>query len=327
MRKKINYLAFIVMCFCFFLARPDALMNCEYSDGKLTAKFSIKDDGSIKGSATINGTIDNNKIKNESQGIENWRKVFDVGDSAINIIGVNYYNTNKTCPPYSVFVKREFQYDFAVSNEENLKEFEKYGKSHDAYTILPLVSSNKTTGDDVKHEGGSCMEYTSKKSCEHNDYFACIWNETNFGSFCNTDRLMYVQCGDAFDIPHQIPSLFSMFVNLLKIATPIVLVIMGVISLLKSLTASKEDELKKAQQSLIKKMVAAAMVFFIISIVQFVILKVADTAEQDNVSSCLSCFLNNDCSNNVYYKTNVAGKYICKYVNGDKSTFTCKGNE
>lgn len=173
----------------------------------------------------------------------------------------------------------------------------------------------------------SCAGYSYESSCTQNDYYSCIWNKTNFGDYCNTDNLMYVQCGDAFDIPHQVPSLFSMFVNLLKIATPIVLVVIGVISLLKSLTASKEDELKKAQQSLIKKAIAAAMVFFVISIVQFVILKVADTAEQGNVSSCLSCFLNNDCSNNVYYKTNVAGTYKCTYVNGNKSTFDCKGNE
>jgi hypothetical protein len=68
------------------------------------------------------------------------------------------------------------------------------------------------------------------------------------------------------------------------------------------------------------------MVFFVISIVQFVILKVADTGEQDDISSCLTCFLNNDCENSVYYKTNVAGRYICTYLESG-STFQCKGNK
>ena len=337
MKNKFSYVILFLMMFSIFVIKTNAL-TCEYSDGKLSATFEINEKKKTVSDATINGTLnssDETNIKNESQGIENWDSIFEPWNNPddpkkISMKGQDYYKNNNECPPYAVFVDRTGQYDFAVSTESHLPEFEKYGKTKDGYAIMPLVSSTKdpeTSGDDIKHEGGSCMEYTSKKSCENNDYFACIWNETNFGSFCNTDRLMYVQCGDAFDIPHQIPSLFSMFVNLLKIATPIVLVIMGVITLLKSLAASKEDELKKAQQSLIKKMIAAAMVFFVISIVQFVILKVADTGEQDNVSSCLSCFLNNDCSNNVYYKTNVGGKYICKYVNGNKSTFTCKGNE
>ena len=49
------------------------------------------------------------------------------------------------------------------------------------------------------------------------------------------------------------------------------------------------------QVPLIKKIIAAVMVFFVISIVQFVISKVADSSEQGGIESCLSCFLNNSC--------------------------------
>ena len=177
---------------------------------------------------------------------------------------------------------------------------------------------------------GGCSGYTDGKSaCENNAYYSCIWNETEYGDYCNTDTLLYVSCGDAFDIPHQTPSLISFLVNLLKIATPIILIFISVITLLKALAASKEDEIKKAQSSLIKKVIAAVMVFFVISIVQFVIMKVADSSETDNISKCLTCFLNNDCEDSIYYKTNVAGTYTCTYVSGDKKgeSFTCKGNE
>jgi len=181
---------------------------------------------------------------------------------------------------------------------------------------------------------GGCSGYTYKTSCEHNKFYSCIWNENVFGtSYCNTDKLIYVQCGDAFDIPYQAPQIISFAVNLLKIATPIILIIISIIALLKAISASNEDEIKKAQKGLVKKVIAAVMVFFIISIVQFVVMKVADTnnsagaSEADNLSNCLSCFLNNDCGNNAYYKTNVFGKYECTYFNDINNPIECKGNK
>lgn len=166
---------------------------------------------------------------------------------------------------------------------------------------------------------GGCSGYTYEYSCNYNEHYACIWNDNKYGTYCNTDQLVYIRCGDIFDIPVQAPETFSLCVNLLKIGTPIILIIVSIIALLKSLAASSEDEIKKAQKGLIRKLIAAVMVFFVISIVQFVTLKVADTdnsrgaSEADNLSTCLTCFLNNDCGSNVYYKTSVLGEYECTY--------------
>lgn len=177
-----------------------------------------------------------------------------------------------------------------------------------------------------KQDLGSCAGYTQPSSCNNNNFYACIWNETEYGNYCNTDNLLYVACGESFDIPNRVPEITSLLVNLLKVGTPIILILVSVITLFKAITASKEDEIKKAQSSLIKKIIAAVMVFFIVSIVQFVISKVADSSEQGGIESCLSCFLNNDCENSVYYKTNVGGKYICTYIDGS-GTFQCKGSK
>lgn len=196
--------------------------------------------------------------------------------------------------------------------------------------FLMIISSNvvyaATSSEEQKQNMGSCMGYTHEKSCEYNNYYSCIWNETKYGDFCNTDELLYVKCGDAFDIPYQAPSIIAFAVNLLKIATPIILIMVSIVSMLKALAASKEDEIKKAKSSLIKKLIAAALVFFVISIVQFVILKVADTSEKNNISDCLSCFLNNDCEDSVYYKNNVGGDFKCKYLKSGKIE-DCKGNK
>lgn len=162
------------------------------------------------------------------------------------------------------------------------------------------------------------VQWETESSCEKKGY---VWNKDGY---CNTDNLQYVMCGDAHDIPAQIPSLISMAVNLLKIATPIVLIIVSIITLVKATMASKEDEIKKAQQSLVRKVIAAVMVFMIISIVQFVVLKVADDEDQKSIPSCMSCFLNNNCRGVKYFKNNVNGQYFCTKVNNPSEPVECE---
>ena len=91
--------------------------------------------------------------------------------------------------------------------------------------------------------------------------------------------------------------------------------------------ASKEDEMQKATQGLKRRVIAAAMVFFVISIVQFVIFKVADSSETGSIGDCLSCFINNKCDGSEYFKTNVNGRYECHYLNNINSAQTCPEDE
>ena len=85
--------------------------------------------------------------------------------------------------------------------------------------------------------------------------------------------------------------------------------------LIKAITSQKEDEMKKARGALIKKLIAAVLIFFTVSIVQFVIKIAADNSETGSLENCLECFLNNDCDGSMYY-TDGYGK--CYNVsNGD----------
>jgi len=195
-------------------------------------------------------------------------------------------------------------------------------------TALLSYTQNRVSTETIG-EVDSCLTFNNEFDCEHADGIACLWVENDDvpgdqGGYCNVDKLTYVACGDATDIPSQAPMIISLAVNLLKIATPIILIFVSVISLVKALASSKEDEIKKAQGSLAKKAIASAMAFFVISIVQFVIMKVADSAEIGNISSCLSCFLNNDCGNTSYYKTVLAGssEATCTII-GTGETLDC----
>ena len=75
----------------------------------------------------------------------------------------------------------------------------------------------------------------------------------------------------------------------IKIAVPVLLVIFGMLDLFKGLTAQKEDEIKKGQQLFIKRLISAAIIFFVISVVQ---LLVSFVAGDEGIMNCASCFIN-----------------------------------
>ncbi len=57
------------------------------------------------------------------------------------------------------------------------------------------------------------------------------------------------------------------FLTLLQIAIPVGLIIFGSIDLGKAVIAGKEDEIKSNQQVLLKRILAAILVFFVITFV------------------------------------------------------------
>ena len=282
--RKFRFLLFtLLICFLFTnVVNAAKQLECEYGMGHNTYRVVYLLNGDVSQVSKIYKT--NDYVTEE-----------DVTSTYTSWFSVNI-KENDTCPKV-----------ITTSSGEELKLFS---------------SSSSTQGGIVTDSGSSsCVNYKTKPSCKNSGStgdVACVWNETKYGNYCNVDNLMFVACGDAIDIPYQVPGLISFLVNLLKIATPIILIVISIISLLKALAASNEDEIKKAQKSLIRKIAAAVLVFFVISIVQFVIFIVADDeiqsdynnlTEVDNLSDCLNCFLNNDCEENIYYRTNIGGDY------------------
>lgn len=99
--------------------------------------------------------------------------------------------------------------------------------------------------------------------------------------------MFLVNCG-TFDIPDQIARVVGTIINLIKIAVPILLIIFGMLDLGKAVMAQKEDEIKKGQQMFVKRLIAAAIVFFVVVIVQFAVslIRSAD-ATDDSTWECV----------------------------------------
>ena len=339
MKRKRIIFCLILAVSILFAVKVEAKYTCEYEGDGITVKYKVDVTYGAE-RADVNGKCGKGSCDED---VLNWNK---------KKLGVDWngqiYQFKQWCPEYAIFAKIDgggfagvFNADeLYVSDEEHLQEFiQAIKKQVSGYPkIAKLLKQNEPVDDNIKNQPTSCTQFlksptkqpsecinstdASCYSCENNPYFACLWNKTESGNdYCNVDNLQYIRCGDAFDIPKEVPTLLSMAVNLLKIAVPIILIVVSVITLLKALAASKEDEIKKAQLSLVKKLIISVLVFFIISIVQFVILKVADDSEVGQLSDCLSCLLNNDCQDSLYYKNIENGISRCYYVNGGE--FSC----
>jgi hypothetical protein len=90
-------------------------------------------------------------------------------------------------------------------------------------------------------------------------------------------------------IDDKIANVVSTIIRFIQVVIPVILVIYGMVDFIRAIMAQKEDEIKKGQQTFIKRLIAAAFVFFIIAIVKMVIGFVASDTE--GIMSCANCFL------------------------------------
>lgn len=111
-----------------------------------------------------------------------------------------------------------------------------------------------------------------------------------------------ITCGGItnFYFPEMVPNVTSTVYNILKIAVPVILVIMGMMDMFKATTAGKEDEMKKAQKKFIQRIVAGICALLVFVIVEFVVSFIADKTNNSGAMDCVNCFINGDC---VEFKT------------------------
>lgn len=88
-------------------------------------------------------------------------------------------------------------------------------------------------------------------------------------------NLFMILAADASSICNQIPDeilgITQTLYTIIKIAIPVILIVYGMFDFGKSVMAGKEDEIKSNQKLFLKRLIAAALVFFVLSIVQLVL--------------------------------------------------------
>lgn len=94
---------------------------------------------------------------------------------------------------------------------------------------------------------------------------------------------------------HVIGNITSGLIFAIQVFVPFALIIMGMTDMGKAVIQQKEDDIKKAQNIFVKRVVAAALTFLIITAVKLLIsvLSRSDAlSNQDSISECFEFFIN-----------------------------------
>ena len=91
-------------------------------------------------------------------------------------------------------------------------------------------------------------------------------------------------------MPASLTDLTSRLYMLIKIAAPALLLIIGGFDLIKAMSAQDEKAINKARQKLVRKFIAAAAVFLIFTLVQFIVSRLA--SDSASTIKCVDYLLN-----------------------------------
>lgn len=104
-------------------------------------------------------------------------------------------------------------------------------------------------------------------------------------------KTTYVKCGNIQQLPYKILQLSNTGINILQILVPVILVILGTVDLVKAVASQKDDELKKAQTTFVKRLIMGALVYFVVVIVKLLISVIGNGNE--SIWHCVECFVSN----------------------------------
>ena len=105
--------------------------------------------------------------------------------------------------------------------------------------------------------------------------------------------------GTCAKVPERIFDIVAVIITVMKIGIPVLLIIFGMLDLGKAVVASKEDEIKKGQQMFIKRLIAAIIVFFVITVVELVVGLADPDEKEDTIWPCVQGFIKGvDCNGN-----------------------------
>ena len=144
--------------------------------------------------------------------------------------------------------------------------------------------------------GYSCAVNSETGVCEINKNYTSSDQKKDENETYDNFKEATVSCGDGYmtNIPSMIPKVVKIAYSLIQILVPIILVIMGSLDLFKGITAQKEDEMKKGQQMFIKRLISAAIIFFVFAIVKIVVSVASDNSGK-GILDCVECFIENKC--------------------------------
>ena len=246
--------------------------------------------------------------------VTNWEH--DRGDDGgvkVGFRGVNYYaSNNKACPEYLVRCKYQSGSHYYVTDEDHLDSLEDkcyndailtsrfsfYSKKlEDTYQVPVEVPDDAIVEEEEPHyectvANGKYYDAAGNIVTESAYEESCATPEINEGIVNPLeDNSESYSCGDGYltDIPGSLLRVTSLLYTLFQGVIPVILVIICSIDLIKAMAGQKEDEIKKGQHLLIKRLIQAIIIFFVFAIVKFLVSVVSENSS--SVIDCVNCFI------------------------------------
>ena len=82
--------------------------------------------------------------------------------------------------------------------------------------------------------------------------------------------------------------LIGWVILVIKIAVPIILIVMGMLNMATAVMEKKDDKIKDAQSNLIKKVIAAVIVFLIVTIVTLIFSTIMKQTDWQECAECIN---------------------------------------
>lgn len=99
-------------------------------------------------------------------------------------------------------------------------------------------------------------------------------------------------CADSMKLMKFLNTVLTIF----KIVIPVLLIIFGMVDLGKAVVSSDEKAIKSSTSSLIKKLVAALVIFFLPTIVSAIVnLATGDDETKYGSTACITCVTTGEC--------------------------------
>ena len=108
----------------------------------------------------------------------------------------------------------------------------------------------------------------------------------------------YIACGNVKRIPYDIPGVVRFFIDIIQIAVPVLLVLMGGIDFGKVVISNDDKAMKMATGRFVKRVIGAAGILLVIFLVKLLIHVVGQ--DSDGMMACISCFTSDENMCTVY---------------------------
>ena len=172
----------------------------------------------------------------------------ELNGSSLKIRGDDAINNSTSCPEKIYYYSRFYKISDLAGNLTTIEEG----------NIYSTIKGNcKSVGCELKKTYIRNEEAKFVTSDKYKDMTTCR----------DVDYDYIKECGC---MPAALADLTSRIYMIIKIAAPALLLVIGGFDLIKAMSAQDESAINKARQKLVKKFVAATMVFLLFTLIQFV---------------------------------------------------------